>query len=318
MKYLSLLLTTTALLFSSPARSETGPYRVKVGEASAADGLGARSFTLHQRRPGPGRESRLDQLMERFAAPRGAIDTRSYEGVDAGDDHILVKGDGWLLDVRGDGDWVRYWNLDYAEGPQNRPVPVAQRPTLAALDRIARKFVLTELASVVPLRAGEGLEVWYTAHLVSTVETLGGEREQLVYASKVVYTRTIDGLPVLGPGSKVVVHVAADGTPTGFDVDWSSFEDSGESQEALPLPEIRARGERLALAQGRAKDRVEDRFECGYYDAGARLAGAAGPLQVACLSSYRAGGAGAFTDAIPAATTVRRDLAWPEALTLAP
>ncbi len=314
----SLLSASIVLFATSALRAEPAGFRLKAGREAAASALGERTFQLHQRQLGVGRDARVAQLLDRFRGAPGAVRTDDYDEVLTDDTHVMVTAEGWVLDVRGEGDWVRYWNLSYAEGPENTPVSVEQRPTLVALDAIARPFIATALVGIVELGGQEQLEPWYSSHLISTVETIGGEREQLVYASKIVYTRTIDGVPVLGPGSKVVVHVAADGTPTGFDVDWSRFVGLSDQQSATPLVAIRDRATVLAAARGDSGPVVEDRFECGYYDTGARQANRAAPLQIACLSTYRSASTGrGFVDAIPAATTVRSDALWPEVAVLA-
>jgi hypothetical protein len=316
MKTTTILLCISSLILGAHvASAETSPFRLQVASSSANDGLGEGKFELYERKAGVGRDARVQDLLSRFESPVDAVATGAFDSIQTGDNHVLVSGDGWLLDVRGDGDWVRYWNTEYATSPANTPVPLSARPSLSGLESIGREFIGAALGDLVDLAANEKLEPWYTAHQIEVTEELGGARQELVYASKIVFTRTIDGVPVLGPGSKVVVHVAADGTVTGFDVDWSRFEGLADTQTALALPDIRSRTETVAAEKASAASRVEDRFECGYYDTGARLANTAAPLQVACLSSYRVtyeGGAAAFVDAIPASKAVQTDAKWTE------
>ena len=309
-------------LVAGAATAETAPFRLQVALSSSAGGLGEGSFRLYERQSGRGRDARVQAVLTRFESPVGAVKTAAIDSVQTGDDHVLVNGDGWLLDVRGEGDWIRYWNLKYTEGPDNTPLPLSEKPSLARLESIGRKFIASALGDVVHLASNEGLQPWYTSHQISVEEDIGGKRVQRIYASKIVFTRTIDDVPVLGPGSKVVVHIAADGTPTGFDVDWSRFTALSTTQKALPLNEIRERAERLATEKAPAASRAEERFECGYYDTGARRANRAAPLQVACLSSYRVAeasgdGAHGLVDAVPASAAVQLDAQWIESASFA-
>jgi hypothetical protein len=312
-------LALAVFLSAAPTWAETAPFRLQVASDAAADGLSELTFQLFERQPGAGRDARLNEVLALFDGAPGAVQTGSYDDIVIGENFAMATAENWLLDVRGEGDWVRFWNLKYAEGPDNTPLALTQKPSLQALDAIARPFISTHLRTLVRLGAGDAIEPWYTSHQISIVETVDGKRETFIYASKIVYARTIDGVPVLGPGSKVIVHIAADGTPTGFDVDWSDFVVASLQQTAVSLETVRTRAGLLAAARTGGVAVVEDRLECGYYDTGARRANRAAPMQIGCLSSYRTVDYGkGFLDAIPAAEVVLQDALWPEVALIAP
>lgn len=323
MRHLPLLIALLAgNLIALPGLAESSSYRRAVGERSVSLGLTAEPSPLPARGAGPGRETVVNRLLERFAGSPAPLNTDGIEAVSAETDHTLVRGSRWLLDVRADGTWARYFDVLYADGPENTPVPRAARPGIANLEARARGFIASHLADLVPLGPGEGLEAWHSSHQISTIERIGGERTEAVIASRIVLTRTRNGLPVLGDGSKIVIHIAANGVPFGFTLDWAPFVTGAAEQSPLSLDAIRARAALVAGSSGLdLASRIEDRFECGYYDPGSLLPAPLRVLPFACLSSYRgsspASGQTAFVDAIPSATVMPVDRAWPETLLLA-
>ncbi|MBN2193307.1 MAG: hypothetical protein JW751_10870 [Polyangiaceae bacterium] len=306
-------------LGTRPLAAEPTPFRQRVAETSLRVGLGTTKRPLLSRAAGAGRDAVVSRLLDRFADLPAPVTTNGVTNVRSENDHVLVQGRDWLLDVRGTGDWVRFFDTSYVDGPENSPLPTEARPSTYELEATAREFIAAHIPDLVPLGPGEDLLAWQTSYGVSVVEEVGGPRTEEVTACRIVFTRTIGGLPVVGDGSKVVVHVAANGVPYGFSVDWSSFVTTTTQQAPVPLSNLRERGAMLTLAHGKAavSDRVEDRFECGYYDPGALVTSAR--VELGCLSSYRSTEAplAAFVDAIPAATSVVVVKTWPETMVLA-
>lgn len=261
------------------------PYRKAVSTESKAGGLREREVQLLLRVPGPGRELVLEQLLARFPSREsrsrgGQQQVRlRYEA-----DRAMARGDGWFLEVRANGEWIRYRNSGYITGPRNFPVSMDVRPPAAVLETMARRWIEDDLSPFVKLQPGEELKGWSASYLVGVEATLGGQVRHSVYASQITLIRVIDGVPVVGPGSKVSVLVANDATLVGFDVDWPELWPSGQSTLTADIDTIRAWAEQRLEAEAGAQ-RVQERvFECGYYDPGAWLVDPMAPVAPACIS----------------------------------
>ena len=121
------------------------------------------------------------------------------------------------------------------------------------------------------------------------------------WGSTVVFTRLIDGVPVVGG-------------------------------EVLPVDRIRERGAGVLAFDPNAKDVKVTRFECGLFDPGVRKRDAAALVQSACfvqaerraivdeklnqLDPESGHLVTAFAQAIPAGALIERDDRWPEAAAL--
>lgn len=185
-------------------------------------------------------------------------------------------------------------------------------------------FVRGELARLVPLCENEELAHFRTVREIHESEHRTTRmKDQWVVSTAVVFTRKINGIDVVGAGSKVMVLLANDDSVVGFDVDWSEFEDVGVLENTVDLPEIKARSYAATLE---AKDRANStltRFECGYFDVGSRRADPNAFLQPACVSHLRtkksdarSGNSTEFLEVIaevtPAGERPERDAAWVE------
>ena len=142
------------------------------------------------------------------------------------------------------------------------------------------------------------------------------EPEQ-VLASTVVFTRSVGGVAVVGPGSKIAVTFANDGTPVAFDVDWAPYYTAGPVQAVLPVDRILGRSRALGSS---ASEEKLDRMECGYLDLGGRKRSSGALLQAGCflqLSIRTPDEEGHFltglVEAVPAGAVVLPDPSWPEA-----
>ena len=92
---------------------------------------------------GDGRDVVLARVLEQLDGLPAPLTTSGLVGVRTEADHSLAQGPHWLLDVRGDGGWVRYIDPDYPDGPDNTPLPLAARPTIGDLEDMAH--VLSKL-----------------------------------------------------------------------------------------------------------------------------------------------------------------------------
>ncbi|MES2353203.1 MAG: hypothetical protein V4568_02180 [Pseudomonadota bacterium] len=322
-------------MIHAPVNAADYPQRAAIAGNSAKYGLGVSDVALLRRDSGPGASVRVDQLLKQFSASTDPITTRGIFKTERGEQKTNVIGEGWSLSVFGDGSRMKYRNYAYLDGPNNKPLPLTSRLSQDALEKLGRNFVATKLGQFAVLGRGEALIPYFTQFQVggggSTEPGVKSVAEE-VFANTVIFARSVNGIPVLGPGSKIAVIFANDGQPVGFDLDWSSYQVSTARQKAATLTDIQSRAKKVFPFDLSAADTKTTRFECGYFDLGARKRDVNAPIQTACLvhankrqivdkvaySKDPNSGhtVAAYMSPVPAGATIERDTNWPEALLL--
>jgi len=304
-----------------PAAAAAAPstFRQSVA-AKASSALHGKTLATFVRVAPEGSERVLNKLSARFEAKAGAVSTADAAGLANTDGRLGLRGKGWVLEVENQGETFRYRNTAELEGGARGPELNARMKDTEATARAA-SFVNSNLSDLVTLASGETLEPWYVSYGISTAGRAAadaGEPEQRVQAIKVVFTRAIDGIPVVGNGSKVTVFMKHDGTPVGFEANWSRFERTSKKQTSVARGSAEARIASFAHARlGVGQETSNDKVECGYYDPGQLAAG--GALQLACVHSYTISlpesglvPKTAWIDAVPVGAEVTADARWPE------
>jgi len=197
-------------------------------------------------------------------------------------------GAGWMLEVRGSGEWVRFRHDEYFGQGDARPIPREEMPPVDELVVRAREFLGSSLKSFVLLGPGEGLEAWSADFLVSSAFDSAGIHESWVSASRVTFTRVVDQVPVLGPGSKASIIMSPDGEVIGFDFDWPALRRSSAKLKTVGVDVIRNRHVAVVREElGLSVPPTERSFECGYYDPGVAAADSGRALAPACVVAHR-------------------------------
>ncbi|HKO89074.1 MAG TPA: hypothetical protein VJU83_11245 [Burkholderiales bacterium] len=330
------LLATFALSITPvPGNAADFPQRVEIGKRSAASGVGLAEVPLLKRHLGPGMEIVAEQLLSDLSKAEDPVHTHGDFKLERADKKMALIGEGWKLQIYGDGTTVKYRNYDYLDGPGRKPLALASRPTQAKLESLGRKFIETKLGRHVQLDKNETLVPYFTQFQIDGGGSIapGAKPDpEKVMASTVIFARAVDGVPVLGPGSKIAVLFANDGKPVGFDMDWAVYDRTGEMQKVASLKEVQGRMKGLLPFDLGATDVKTTRFECGYFDLGGRQRDADAPLQSACLihthkrdvfdklayaKDPKSGhSVHAHMGAIPAGVKVELDKSWPQALIL--
>lgn len=329
-KHMLTIAGSIAIALASQGQAADFAERNELAARSAQAGLGREQIGLLKVQPGPGRQRTAEILKARFRMPHEAISFAGLARTEDGPRGQTTLGPGWSLSIDSEGSRVSYRNQAYLQGAQARPVPLAQRLGQERLEAIGRRFVVAGLRDMVKLGPNEALVPVFTQYQVSGgASTRPGARPdpEQVEASVVVFTRTIDGVHVIGPGSKVAVLVANDGKVAGFDYDWPDYEHTPRMQQVVPIAEIRNRANTLTPLRLDRADTTVKRTECGYFDAGARQRDPAALLQAACqfntierrivdAAAHRADpGSGhvllAHSEVVPAGATVLPDRKWP-------
>lgn len=277
------------LLGAAPlALAANFPERIASEERSAKVGLGVDKLALLKRVPGPGAEKTASALLDRLhGRSPGVYTSDRFQREVTEKRTTIVSDEGWYMNVYGDGTSVRYRNYGYLEQTAKLARPVDERMGLEELEKLGRTFIAENLDGLIQLGRGEELVPYFTEHEI----TGGGLAEdgapmdpERVHASTVVFTRSVNGQPVLGGGSKVAVIFANDGQAVGFDYDWPSYAASRGVQKILPVDQIRGRAKDYAAFKADDAAVKQLHFECGYVDLGARKRDPSAVVQGGCLS----------------------------------
>lgn len=258
-------------------------------------------------------------------------------------DRIRISGSTWRLDVFGDGSGAEFADADAFERAHSSGVQPSQAMSNEALEASGRAFVERTLSRLIVLQQDERLVLAATSRRTEGGVAPGGERAySAVVANRVVFSREIGGIPVVGAGSKVTVTFLNDGAVASFRYDWPMYTHTGRVQAmAAPIEVLhrlqRVSGVRTKTEADRALEappnlelitgpiklganvELQD-MKCGYYDPGFALRDQAAPIQAGCyyhLLETRGEGeyvtTAGYSGAVPAAASFEPDTRWPEA-----
>jgi hypothetical protein len=332
---LTLTVSIMIFLFCVSVFAADFPRRLDSEKRSEKEGLGKKEISLLLRMPGPGKEAVSKNLIAKFRNSKTAVTTRGLSRSETKGKTISVINADWFLDVKEDGSNVRYRNYGYLESKKDLAKPVAQRLSNEKLEALGRKFISDNLSEYIKLGKNEEIVPVFTEHAIGFAgEAKEGisRYEEKVYASTIVYTRKVNKIEIIGPGSKIAVMFNNAGTPVGFDYDWPQYKMTGKMQKVLPVEDIKSRAKKLAPIHLDVPDVKIKRFNCGLYDAGARHHDPKSVVQSACVvKSYqkkiidkkaneRDQQSGHITSAhidyIPAGEVVENDVKWHHAIKL--
>lgn len=220
------------------------------------------------------------------AEPRdgGASTALAQGGIDRiirQDNRYNIGNKEWGISVRNNGTEASFRNYAYVE--KNPHTKALGKIPEKNLEVKARGFVMSSLVPFLPMGEGEGIELWSTQfeHELAGSDT-GEVDEDVIVSSRAIFVRTIDGVPVIGAGSKVEVTFANDGAVVGFSFDWPRIERSNEKQEIVLPSQVLSRT--ASLIPETPSDIDVIRHECGYFDPGGRYRDSAAQLQAACFT----------------------------------
>lgn len=270
-------------------------YRIHVQSRSAAAALSGESLPKLQRIAGPGQARAWQLALEATGRSDDGTARTSPRAVS-------MRTLDWDLEVSGNGTQIRFRDTAHLRSGAASGRPAADRPDARTLEAEGRAFIETSLAKFVHLGDKETLELWRTSYEIDMVAAVdGSSRVETLASSTVTFTRAVDGVPVVGPGSKVAVVFSAYGQPAGFDVNWSQLQSVGEPEPTMSKAELDFHSEAIA-ARRRAATQQRLSTECGYFDTGA-AADDGSALKAACIVRYRVGAVngpqGAYEDIVP-------------------
>jgi hypothetical protein len=252
-----------------------------------------------------------------------------------------LESDGWSLQIAVDGFWARFQDLEVSKRAHSLAKDPSQKMSADALEKAGRAFIAAKLDSAIILTADEQLVPIRTDYRFEGGQDVNtGEATTSIVANRIVFGRTIGGVPVVGGGSAVVITFANDGSVESFQYDWPAYEVM-KQQNVISASEVLGRVQTVMAARGISTPTISPmvsdtgkapypialsadttlvKLECGYYDPGARVPAANSQVQPGCAyhavyqsaNGMRQGLAGA----VPAGVQFDPDAAWPESLVL--
>jgi hypothetical protein len=304
-------------------------------------GVGVPSLPVLKRRAVGTRDAKLALLI-------ASVVNKGYSAatLEKREDRIRAAGAEWHLDIFGDGTAAEFFDDTVASRARASGVDPYRAMSASDLEAAGRNYVARHLTKVIVLRPGERLvpEV-RSARIEAGVATDGTSAATAVVANRIVFTPEINGIPVVGAGSKVTITFLNDGSVESFRYDWPSYVKTGRMQRLVPARETLRRLQRVvgvrtnysATDAIRAPSNVAlvtqlvglrgnmqlERFDCGYYDPGFMSRDAKAPVQAGCyyhvIDSEGSGEfvtKAAYSGAVPAAKRPETDARWPEVAVL--
>jgi hypothetical protein len=148
---------------------------------------------------------------------------------------ILITGTDWKLAVFRDGSAAEFVNQVAANRAHD--LKAERALSLAQLEAAGRDFISRFLADAITLGSAERLEPEATsARTEGGVAVDGTSAYSAVVANRIVFTREIDGVPVVGAGSKVTITFLNDGSVESFRYDWPQYTPTGRVQATAGVP----------------------------------------------------------------------------------
>jgi hypothetical protein len=252
------------------------------------------------------------------------------------DDTLHLTGKQWALDVTADGAGVDYRNTAVEARAHALGKPLFGKMSAAELEQKGRAFIAAKLAPQIVLGAEEQLVALRADYRTEGGQDLTtGEITNAVVANRIVFGRTLHGVPVVGNGSKVILTFINDGSLESFRYDWPKYQ-AAEMQNLIAAGQILSRVQKVISgrkdvaaptssvtvpsSEGEAYP-VEltpntnlQALECGYYDASSFATHATQLVQPGCtyrvISQDSEGMRAGYAGAVPAGVRFQQDAAW--------
>ncbi len=310
------------------------PITTALKQASVTQGFGKTSLAVLHREAAASQAQVRAALLGKLCA--GCAVTDKAQGA-----NLEITGEHLSLSIAADGTAADFRDLSVEEKAHSLAKPAEDKMSQAALEEAGRTFVASKLADVIVLGPGEQLVPLLTDYRIEGLQNLStGAVTRSVAANRVMFGRTINGVPVVGNGSAVVVTFANDGSVESFHYDWPKYE-TAAAQGLVSAAGLLDRVQKVVSARtGLASaftvkvpsvteaagtvnlntDTKLESLQCGYYDAGS----AAGHAQVQPGCVYRAVFADAtgmrqgYAGAVPGGLVFEADAKWLETQILKP
>lgn len=323
-------ITAGSVLISSSMYADDMAQTAARQQTAVTEGLGKTSLATLQRGSLANQSDVANALVEKLR-PVSTHQSSNVNGT------LHLTGEQWSLDVSSDGSAAAFRDLKVEASAHALGKPLSQKMSATVLEQKGRAFIAANLSKQIVLGKGEELVALRADYRSEGGQDLTtGVTTSAVVASRIVFGRMINGVPVVGNGSKVYVTFTNDGSVESFRYDWPSYE-SGIVQPVVTATEVLSRVQKVVVVragdtslgvvalpkQGTpafplalTNNTQLQGFECGYYDAGLSKTGKANAVQPGCTymavgrdsNGMRSGYAGA----VPAAVSFASNSAWLE------
>ena len=328
------VLAASVIIASSTARAEDLPQTKAHQQFSAKQGFAASELNVLQRKGTDQNKVRLDLIAKlRPSRAYRSSTTRNK---------LHLAGKQWSLDVAGDGSAADFRDQAMAARAHSLGKPVSEKMSVTELEQKGRTFIASKLASEIVLGTDEELVALRADYRTEGGQDLiTGESSHAVTGNRIVFGRTLHGVPVVGNGSKLIITFINDGSVESFRYDWPTYR-TGSAQRIVDAGQILSRvqkvlsvrkgvaaatsnvpvpgGEGEAYPLALTPNTELQALDCGYYDPGS-LAGHTQSVQPGCtylaLSQDTSGMRAGYAGTVPAGIHFASDAGWLEAQILA-
>jgi hypothetical protein len=337
---ISMILTAMlSMAASATVYAENSPRSDDHARRSLATALGERSLPVLTRRSVRTPEATISSLMMSLTKVDQSLSVeKASREPERG--RVLVTGRDWRLTVFRDGSAAEFINQAAVGRAHDKKAEPSRAMTFAQLQSAGRDFISRALADTIMLGPAERLEPELTsARMEGGVAVDGTSAYSAAVANRIVFTREINGIPVVGAGSKVTITFLNDGSVESFRYDWPQYTFTERVQATADVAEILKRVQRVAGIRtdrnfvrdsDKASAPIEldgkatlQRLACGYYDPGVMVRETDAPVQAGCYYHvvYTRGEGDFITHsarsgAVPAGQRFETDRSWPEAAAL--
>jgi hypothetical protein len=321
----------TSLMITGIARAEELPQTKAHEQFSVTQGF-REPVLAELHRAGAADQSKVSSALIEKLRPRGA-----YQSAKQGS-KLHITGKEWSLDVTADGSGAEYQNHAVEARAHSLGKPLSEKMSAAELEQKGRAFIAASLASEIVLGADEELISVRADYRTEGGHNLTtGEITHAVVADRIVFGRTVHGVPVVGNGSKVIITFTNDGSLQSFRYDWPKYQ-TGAPQNVVDAGEILSRVQKVigvrngvtAPTSGVAVPSSEGEaypvaltpntglqaLDCGYYDDGSFAERTTQSIQPGCtyltVSQDENGMREGYAGAVPAGSRFEQDTAWLE------
>jgi hypothetical protein len=279
------------LFLSSTTHAADSNHKKELNAKSTSVGLSAKNMQLLEVDDGPGMSAVLGDVLDTgFGSLR--MDDRDIGEFEIEDEYTTVTGNGWNLTIWEDGTKAEMMNFANYERKKKeikdkynkyRNKKIEQD----RLETLGMKFIRTELSKHIKLAKNEQIVPLHTMYEIDGDGDLNGNVHEETVGNIVVFSRVVDGIDVVGAGSKISILFANDETPVGFRYDWPTYRKSGLYQKVVNFETAKERLSSLSGLKKKAKKIERTRLECGYYDPGVVSRDKDAFIQSACYAFYK-------------------------------
>ena len=311
-KYLFRCVAMAILVVAMNANAEIRLFdaALEVRSKSLQHGVDKEEVNLLRVKEGHGTDVVALSLIEKLGL------SRDYQSRSDGYSTSLSNDD-WVLSVRGEGTKVNYVNQSRVADAENQRKkskgPISDQEAI----ELSMDYVTETLKDLIKVNANEIIEPFLRKQHIVTYHSPDGDIvSEDVIGTLVVLKRNINGLPVVGRGSTIMIEFDNDGALVSLSYDWADFVETEDVREQLDRGSVIERARSYNNSRQNSKKVEMIRFVCGYYDQGYNR-DAEAPIQTACvmdlLGESEGGTIYTTSNPIPVGVDVEYDSNWNEA-----